>query len=368
MKIALIFVAWWIGLTLLFILGLSLLNPQTTGGLWRSHLGPDGSQYIEIAKNGYGSGTTTMSVLLTRFFPLFPLLVRLFSYITAGNYIAAALLVNAGCTLALAVYLWKIARIHGESEAAYRTVLYVLLFPSAVFLAAAYSEALFALTFVASVFYAMRRKWLAACVFGMLCALCRHVGIILLVVLGWEYMRQRDYSWRKVRADALLLLLVPAGTIAYLVYLLEAYGNAFLFKKAQWLAQQRQFSAFLYRPLVRAVRVIVNAPTFSPERWVTILNLLVFIAFVALTVYGAKRLPSTYTVLMVLYLLALLAVDSISYPLASMSRYVLPLFPGFLMLAVLGRRKAFNASYITISSALLGVFTITLAAGVVFFA
>ncbi len=56
--------------------------------------------------------------------------------------------------------------------------------------------------------------------------------------------------------------------------------------------------------------------------------------------------------MIVLFLPALMKITHQNY-LVSISRYVLPLWPGFMMLAIFGENKLFNRFWFTISSLLL---------------
>jgi hypothetical protein len=89
-------------------------------------------------------------------------------------------------------------------------------------------------------------------------------------------------------------------------------------------------------------------------RSIVTLNLLLLTVFVALFIYGLKRLPSTYSVLLGLFLLGILMTDAPSFPLVSLDRYVLPLFPAFILLAELGRQRAFRYAYVAVAAPIMG--------------
>jgi hypothetical protein len=372
-KIFILYIGWRLAILLVFYLALSLFQPAGTPSphltVWTAHMNGDGAAYLRIAEFGYkGACSMGGNIMALRLFPLYPLLVRGLSYLTFGNYLAASILVNFISTLIMLFCLWKLLLMDEEESKAYRTIIYLLVFPGAVFLAAAYSEALFLLTLVASVYEARRGRWLGAGIWGMLCALTRPAGVLVALVIAWEYLKQRGFAFRQIRADAFSLLLIPLGSFFYMGYLWSAYGDPLIFTQAQEIAHQREFSIMIYRPVVRAVRVIANRPFLDSMNAITILNLSLLVLFICLAFYGIFKLRSTYTVLLAVFLLAILALDSHTYPLVGMCRYVLPLFPAFLLLARAGDRETFNGLYMVFSTLLLGVLTAVFALGIFFIA
>ncbi len=371
-----LFVSWRLGLLFLFYLAIAIVN--TTGqvpagrSLVDAHFWWDGFYYFNIARYGYAGAVNFYggSIVVLGFFPLFPILVRLVSYLTFGHVQPAALLTNTALVIAFMVYLYKLLLLDFEETIAFRTVFFVLMFPTALFLAVNYSEPVFMMTLTASVYYARKENWPLAGIFGMLCALSRHIGAVMLPVLAWEYLRQRGWSWKrsswslkKIGWEAWSLALVPLGSFFYMAYLWASYGDPLYFFKSHEETFQHGFSLQFWLPVGRALKLIWQRPLMDAARSITTLNLLILVVFVVLFVYGLKRLNSTYSFLLIIFILAILMTDSPTFPLVSLDRYVLPLFPAFLLLAQLGAKKAYEYAYLAFSGVLLGAMALIFSLG-----
>src|SRR5256885_12802478 len=95
----------------------------------------DGGWFTGIARDGYTDPKTT-----TAFFPAYPLLVRAAGWVLGGHAVLAGVLVSLLAAAAAFVLLHELARELVGEEAARRTLVYLAVFPAALFLGAAYSE------------------------------------------------------------------------------------------------------------------------------------------------------------------------------------------------------------------------------------
>ena len=325
--------------------------------------------YLRIAEFGYHEACALAgNITPLRLFPLYPMLVKVLSFVLFRNYPAAAILASSICALAASVFLWKLTSMDENEETAYRTLLFMLIFPGSFFLVACYAESLFLLTLLAATYQARRGKWFWAGLFGMLCSLAHPTGVLVALFLTFEYMKQKEFSFKRVGLNVCSLVMAPLGVFFYMAYLYSAHGSPFLFITAQKIAIQREFSVFIYRPVWRAIRVIANNAAANPVAAVTAINLALLSFFIFLTVMAAHRMRSTYTFFMAAFLAALLMTDSRSFPLVSMSRLLLPLFPAFILTARADKHFIVESLYVTSSTLLLGVLGAVFSSGVFFVA
>ncbi len=189
----------------------------------------DSSFYLEIARHGY---TQKMGSLpYTPFFPLYPMLMHLF---TPGNQcwhtlaVTGVVLSNTSTTLALWL-IYQLTALDHTEPVARRAAWAAALFPTSFFFSAVYTEGLFLLLTVAAFWCARRGQWWAAGFLGALASATRSLGVLLIIPLFLEWQARPGSSWRQ----ALWLLLVPAGLLAYMVYLQAQFGDALLFIRAQ---------------------------------------------------------------------------------------------------------------------------------------
>ena len=83
---------------------------------------------------------------------------------------------------------------------AYRSVLFISIFPTAFFWQSVYSESLFLMLSIACIMWAREERWKLAGVAGLLAVLTRSAGFMLLVPMTICYLEQRDWKLRRVDA------------------------------------------------------------------------------------------------------------------------------------------------------------------------
>ncbi|ABW14265.1 putative FHA domain containing protein [Parafrankia sp. EAN1pec] len=151
-------------------------------------LGWDAGWYLNIADNGYDAAGAESR----RFFPLLPLLVRLFTALPGlgghGGQVLLALVNLIAVVFALA--LVGIARVEGFDDDTVRRVIWIsALAPPAFVLVMGYAEALAGLLAVTAFLGARTRRWELAVVAGLLGGLCRPLGLLLAVPVAIEAAR-----------------------------------------------------------------------------------------------------------------------------------------------------------------------------------
>src|ERR671937_522546 len=158
--------------------------------------------FVRIAEHGYDKASAA-------FGPLYPGLVSALGYVFFGHYVLAGIVVSLAAALGAFVLLHRIAEERLGVEGARRALLYLALFPTALFLQAVYSESLYLLLALAAFVLAERGRFAASGLTTGLAILARVAGIALLpalVLLAW---RSRDPT----RALAGLTLAVPVAAL-----------------------------------------------------------------------------------------------------------------------------------------------------------
>lgn len=143
----------------------------------------DTGWYLKIAAYGYDPADGTAS-----FSPLYPWLTGLLGGLT-GNYLLSALLLSNLAALIALILFYEVARAEGlDPGRAQAATVFLGLFPSAFFFLAAYSDSLF-LAFVLGAWLAARgRRWPLAGLLGGLATLTRLQGALLTPVLAWAWL------------------------------------------------------------------------------------------------------------------------------------------------------------------------------------
>jgi hypothetical protein len=300
----------------------------------------DALWFLRIATGGYRADDPSAA-----FFPLYPLVTRVLSFLTGGHPLLAALLVSNLAFFGALLVLYRLTARTFSDAVARRTVVYLAIFPTAFFFLAPYSESLFLLLSVAAFWFAREDRWWLAAVAGILAALTRSVGIVLapaLLVLAFTgsadpgdapaHARRSSIATRVAASCA-----VAVGPVLYLAWWQLAHGDAMAPFDAQ--ANWGRVAAFPLTTLWRAASLALGIDPVRGGNGYWIIDALVVGVIVAATVAGWRRLPLAYLTYAALSLLLPLAYPYPSRPLLSMPRFVAVVFPAFWVIADLVERR-----------------------------
>jgi hypothetical protein len=289
----------------------------------------DARHFLQVAEFGYTDPNTDPHA--TAFFPLFPLSIAALSAIGLAP-VVAAMLITAAATYVASVYLYRLAEEEVGEGAGRRAVLYLLLFPTAVFLIAPYSEALFLAGAVPAFLYARRGEWTLVGLPAAVAMGSRAAGIFLLLGLVGEFFRARDFGGRTVRNALIALGIGVAPLVAYAGYLASVKGDPFYF-----LVDQREG---WHRDFVGPIQSFLNtwdltSSANSPTNWILTwrIEFLAAAVGVGLVVWAIAKREWGYGVFMGAMMAALLT--STWY--FSIPRMLLTMFPAILLLAAATR-------------------------------
>jgi Mannosyltransferase (PIG-V) len=318
----------------------------------------DSDFFLRIAQNGYDDASAA-------FHPLYPAAVAGLGRVFAGHYILAGLVVSLLAGAASFVLLYQLAERRLGADGGRRSVLYLALFPMALFFQAVYSESLFLFFVLAAFVLAERNSFAAAGLVTGLAILTRAAGLALLPALAILAWRNRD----RVRALGGLALAIPVAAI-YPLVLWQQLDDPFAFTDAQdrWHRHFSRAGPFggLWDGLVAGWHGLeqfvvghgthvagVSARHAAAENLQAAVFLLLFLA---LTVVAWRRFGAPYGLYAAVSLAIPLSYPSSRWPLLSLPRFGLVIFPFFLALAALtnGRPRA-HAAVVGCSATFLGI-------------
>ncbi|MBI3738937.1 MAG: glycosyltransferase family 39 protein, partial [Chloroflexi bacterium] len=305
----------------------------------------DANWYLKIAQRGYSADDGS-----TVYFPLYPLLIRIF-----GGGLLAAIVISNLALIGVFYLVYQLGKdLMGEKFAA-RALAYLAIFPTAFFLFAPYTESLFLFFSLASIHAAAKEKFPRASIFAALAALTRLQGALLIFPLAYlvwkknnaarltlDASRSFSYTFR----NTFFLALIPLATVSFLLYQYFFVGKANLVA-----AYERQLFARFVMPwenLAASITLIANGAGEIAD----ILNLIVTILFGIMLIPLWRKMPREYFLFAALMFFAPLFRMTTTQPLVSMSRYVLVMFPVFLLWAKWGARAWVNRAMVYASFAL----------------
>jgi Mannosyltransferase (PIG-V) len=312
----------------------------------------DAGWYLEIARAGYSYQPGSPSTVA--FFPLYPLLIRglhalLFLPATDYWFLASGILLSNISLIIALIYFRALLTIDYPAETAARAILYLLVFPTSFFLSSVYAESLFLALIISAFFYARKNHWTMACALAGLATICRWQGILIVLPLLIEYLRRRDFNFRRIGWNILSFLLIAAALPGFPLYLHGKFGNWRVIFDAQ-----QPWGRQLMWPWYTLSWVVHHSPPLSSEHheWLDFSFLVVLVIGIAT---GLRQLRLSYS----FYGWIAVVFFSSWGMLGSIPRFDLVVFPLFAMLGILGERSyVFHTAYVIIASMLAGLFMV----------
>jgi len=312
--------------------------------MWQRY---DALWYQQIVTNGYKAGNSTVV-----FYPLYPLVSHITSVLLSGQIVLAELLVSS---VAFTVGMWllyRVARLDAGPIAAQLTVLLTALFPVGFFFLAPFTESLYLVLSLAAFWFARKGRPWAAGIAGFAAGLTRIQGIFLVLPLAYEYLRRRRKGGHRLLSlDNVDVVSAALPGLGFLVVL--AYDRFVVGIRTSPLGAEANWGygfALPWNAISHSVAHIVALGDM-----VEALNLVSLLGFGLLALWAARKLPLSYTLYVVPYLALLYTHDEYFSPLMSMSRYMLVLFPCFIVLARWLVRRPWLAAGALMTSVLLQV-------------
>lgn len=342
-------------------------NPAELSGLAHWLVEPmrlwDGSWYRLVSIFGYEPGKSALAA----FFPAYPWLMKWGSDLTGWSPETIGYIVSNLAFFGALTMVYLIVSMDFSPSVAHRTLWAVALFPTSFFFTAVYTESLFLLLAAAALYAARRRMWWLAGLIGLLAALTRSAGVMLLAPFAVLFIQQHGWDIRRWFPNAIPAALPALGPVLF-GWILTRHDMTFF----DWVNQQWQWNRFSAMPWktfdctfngctaeVRSFGNTIEAQV-SPVDWgwigellrhpswslftsadfryrvgqSQVFDVIVILGAIVLVLIGLKRLPLYYTAFVVPPLVVPLFSPSSVFPLMSMPRFVLPLFPLFVMIAL----------------------------------
>jgi hypothetical protein len=299
----------------------------------------DAHWYAQIAESGYDN-VPFFGQRDTAFFPFFPLIVHVVSWVTRDVYLAALLVSHTAIALA-AFFLFRLAERHLGVDRAARVVPLLLIYPYSFVLSSAYTEATFLAAVTGAFYFAEEGRWVAAGLAASCAGTTRVAGWFVLVGLVLLYLEQRRFRLRDIRWNVLGLALGAVGPAVHLIYLGVRFGDPLLFVKAQGVRGWAESSN---------LRQIVSL--FDHTHWKEVVqggvivfdffHVSMFVVGIAASIWCIFRVRIGYGVWGILNLLVSLKLW------ASMGRYAGVVFPIFLAWTCLVRSERAMVAWATV--------------------
>jgi hypothetical protein len=252
-----------------------------------------------------------------------------------SNVLAAGVVISCISFFLVLYLLYLLAQeLTGSPAIAKASVIALAVFPTSFFLMAGYTEALF-LAFALGAYLAARRGcWLIAGSLAALATLTRLQGIVLLLPLALELLltqRQQLQLWRPWLA--LSLIFAPAALCGYMLFIRLSAGIAFPWEPLSSTQGVWHLSfGWPWQGIARDLQSLIADPASSIFSF-KLLDPLTALLFLGLTLLAFRHLNLPLAAfLAVMWCLSVTKLNADGYT-TSVSRYLLALFPAFIVLA-----------------------------------
>lgn len=293
----------------------------------------DAQHYVKLAQLGYGGYIEDGKPLFLVFFPLYVWLTRALTWLIPDAALAG-LAVSALCFAGGCVYLYRLAAEEYGARTAQRTLALLCAFPFAFFFGGIMTESLFFLTTAAGLYHIRRHQWSRFALWGILAAMTRMQGVLLIGAAVAELCCQvkpfargekgrLGYVIRRVP----LLCLPAVGSLVYFALNYHVTGDPFAFT----VMQEHWNQGFLWFPKVLSY-LAKNALAWTNvltrwEMWIP--ELLLFPIFAVLLRRSWKKHRSMLTLYAFVYFILTYCLSW----LLSAGRYLSCALPCFLFAA-----------------------------------
>ena len=203
----------------------------------------DSGWYLDIAQNGYSPTLksdipqkTCCGQSNVVFYPLYPVSIRFLGGIINNYYLAGIIISNASFLIA-SLFFYKLVAETFNKEVALKSTLILYLFPTSYFFSTVLTEGLFLLTSVLTFYFAYKKKWFTASVFGFLSSLTKSIGVLIIIPVLISYFLDKYKNKKKLDYKILYFILILVAPMLFMLYIHHISGNplySFVVEKNSW--------------------------------------------------------------------------------------------------------------------------------------
>lgn len=284
----------------------------------------DGEHFISLAQFGYQEYTQA-------FFPLYPMIMSLVMYYpgeTLPLLAKTGLVITTVSFILALVFFYKLLKLDYSGNFALGVIFLLLVFPTSFYFNAVYSESLFLLLILGSFFFFRTQRFFWAFIFGFLACLTRVFGILIFISFLIDI-----FVYKIPIKKSFWIFLIPLGLLSYMIYLYLSVGDPFAFYNLQVIVgEQHQRGIVLFPQIIFRYLKILTTADLSPLFTTIILEFAVGLVFFILPIIGYfKKIRLSYLFFAFFGCL----IPTIQGSFSSLPRYVLVLFPSFIILALM---------------------------------
>ncbi|MFB8246970.1 glycosyltransferase family 39 protein [Streptomyces sp. NPDC055952] len=322
-------------------------NPRFGGGAhaWDVLASWDGWWYQQIALHGYdpalkpvpgATGLITLEGNSAAFFPLYPALMRLVSEVTGLGPYGAGMTVSVIASFAAALGVYTVTRHLGGHRAGLVAAGLWAVWPGSGTEWSGYSESLYTALAAWACHAVVTRRWITAGLLTGAAGLCRPTAVALIAALAVAVVLSLRRREDGVRRPLAALAVAPLGLVGYLGWVNHRMGDINGYSKLQDGAWAHKFDGGVHTFDVLTSVPVGRFDYLFAMPFEDVIGVCVVLMVPVLTVLLVRVRPPA--VLIVYTVLSYLMVMTTQQIFGNVSRYLLPLFPLYVPLALAMRR------------------------------
>ncbi|MFG3275671.1 hypothetical protein [Streptomyces luteogriseus] len=322
-------------------------NPRFGGGehAWDVLASWDGWWYQQVAEHGYdpalkpvpgATGMITLEGNSAAFFPLYPSLMRLVSECTGLGLYGAGMVVSVVASFAAALGIYAVTERLGGHRAGLVAAGLWAVWPGSGTEWSGYSESLYTALAAWACHAVMTRRWLTAGLLTCAAGLCRPTAVALVAALAFAAVMALRRREDGVRRPLAAVAIAPLGLFGYLAWVNYRMGDLNGYSKLQDGAWGHKFDWGVHSFNVLTSIPVGHFDYLFAMPFEDVIGVCVVLMVPVLTVLLTRLRPPG--VLVVYTVLSYLMVMTTQQYFGNVSRYLLPLFPLFVPLALAMRR------------------------------
>jgi Mannosyltransferase (PIG-V) len=340
----------YIGVRTTTLLGVVIVNRYTHKSLGTDLSAWDGKWFISAARHGWPDHLPTVNGHVTgntsAFFPLYPLAIRWFGWLTSISPLTSGLVISGATGLTAVVGVGMLVRNYADEQQARRAALFFVVFPGTFVFSLAYSEGIAISCLSFGLLALLRKKWVLAGLLGLLATATSPIALAFVLSCAWcagrELIRNRD--WRSLAAP----VLAPLGFLGFMLWL-WAHTDVM----SAWRITERQgwqsYPSVLYP--VHIVTTFVSDPV-APTETGQILFVGTVVGLIGAVLAIRQRQPAP----VLIYGLAAFVMAAVAAPVGLRPRFLMLAFPLVVAFGTYFRGRAFVWA-VAVSAVLLAVVT-----------
>lgn len=282
----------------------------------------DGQIYLFISKNGYIKDS-----LVNAHYPLYPFLISYLSKLTGLDNLFIGLFISSSFSVLSSVLLYQYVKEKFDEEIALYSTFLFLSFPSSFYSSLIYAESTLILLLLSFFYFRQKNRYIISNIVSFLLPLSRPQGVFIIIPL----ISNLIFCINKNEFKKTFVLTISCifGFISYLIIMYYYTGDFFSGFKAQQLYVSKHSINYLLNPADWFYKNFVSNNFALHGLNNSIIDRLFFL-FALFTLY---HIYNNFDISVFIFSLTLILVPAISDHFTSYPRYLLPVFPMYIVLA-----------------------------------